>query len=189
MPTKQCSKCNEFKDFSLFNKAKTGVFGLRGDCKSCQSNYNKKWGSDNQEKRNSSSKKYRLDNPQYYIDYRKQNAENRRNYINNRLKNDELFKVSINTRNLIKRNLKSFNPDKQYKSIEVLGCSYEQFKEHIESKWESWMNWDNYGNPKDGVLEPNKTWDLDHIIPLSSANSVDDVTIQTFNHCVVTLIE
>ena len=30
------------------------------------------------------------------------------------------------------------------------------------------MNWENYGNPKDGIFEPNKTWDIDHIKPLSS---------------------
>ena len=33
------------------------------------------------------------------------------------------------------------------------------------------MNWENYGNPKDGIFEPNKTWDIDHIIPTSSAEN------------------
>jgi len=37
------------------------------------------------------------------------------------------------------------------------------------------MSWDNYGNPKDGVLELNKTWDLDHIVPLSSAECEEDI--------------
>jgi hypothetical protein len=37
------------------------------------------------------------------------------------------------------------------------------------------MTWDNYGNPKDGVLEPKKSWDFDHIIPVSSATSEDEI--------------
>ena len=37
------------------------------------------------------------------------------------------------------------------------------------------MNWDNYGNPKDGILKPNKSWDIDHIIPTSLAKTEEDV--------------
>jgi len=33
----------------------------------------------------------------------------------------------------------------------------------------------NYGNPKDGVLEINKTWDIDHIIPISSVNTEQEL--------------
>ena len=33
------------------------------------------------------------------------------------------------------------------------------------------MSWENYGNPKDGILEPNKTWDIDHIEPISNAKN------------------
>ena len=37
------------------------------------------------------------------------------------------------------------------------------------------MNWDNYGNPSDGLIEPNKTWDIDHIIPVSSAKNEQEL--------------
>jgi hypothetical protein len=37
------------------------------------------------------------------------------------------------------------------------------------------MNWDNYGNPKDGMLEYNKTWDIDHITPTSSAITEEEL--------------
>lgn len=43
----------------------------------------------------------------------------------------------------------------------------EQLKNHIESLWESWMNWENYGGRTDN---PEKTWQLDHIRPHSSFN-------------------
>lgn len=42
------------------------------------------------------------------------------------------------------------------------------------------MTWDNYGNPKDGFYEIEKTWDLDHIIPLRTA--VDENEIIKLNH-------
>ena len=62
----------------------------------------------------------------------------------------------------------------------ILGCNSQTLKQHLESKFESWMNWDNYGNPKDGVYEPNKTWDIDHIIPLSSA--INEEELIKLNH-------
>jgi hypothetical protein len=37
------------------------------------------------------------------------------------------------------------------------------------------MNWNNHGNPIDGIYTINKTWDIDHIIPLSSAKTEEDI--------------
>jgi hypothetical protein len=45
---------------------------------------------------------------------------------------------------------------KYKKSIEYLGCTIEQFKEHIEFQFETGMSWDNYG----------EVWHIDHIIPI-----------------------
>jgi len=45
----------------------------------------------------------------------------------------------------------------------------------LEKQFESWMNWNNKGNPKDGKFEINKTWDIDHIIPLSSATTEEEL--------------
>ena len=42
---------------------------------------------------------------------------------------------------------------------------------YIESKFEPWMNWDNYGKCNG---EFNYGWDLDHIIPTSTAKSIDE---------------
>lgn len=40
-----------------------------------------------------------------------------------------------------------------------------ELKEHLETLWEPWMNWDNYGGSSDN---PEKTWWVDHIKPQSS---------------------
>ena len=53
-----------------------------------------------------------------------------------------------------------------------LGCSLEELKVYIESKFEPWMSWDNYGK-YNGEL--NYGWDIDHITPISKANTEEDV--------------
>lgn len=54
----------------------------------------------------------------------------------------------------------------------IIGCDWTTFKQHIESKFYpnpttgEPMTWDNYG--KNG-------WHIDHIVPLCSAQSVEDL--------------
>ena len=62
--------------------------------------------------------------------------------------------------------------NKNTRTYKILGCTYEEFKLHIESKFEEWMNWDNYGKYNG---EERYGWDLDHIIPLSSATTEEDI--------------
>ncbi len=53
-----------------------------------------------------------------------------------------------------------------------MGCSFEELKQHLESKFEPWMNWDNRGL-YNGEL--NYGWDIDHVIPLSSVSEESDI--------------
>ena len=50
------------------------------------------------------------------------------------------------------------------KSEEILGCSFQHFKDHIESQFTNGMNWLNHGE-----------WHLDHKVPLALANNVDEL--------------
>ena len=81
------------------------------------------------------------------------------------------FKENIRTR---VRNSFASNTKKS-KSIAILGCSLEDFRTYIESKFEPWMNWNNYGNWNGTPKEINTSWDLDHIIPISKASSEEDI--------------
>jgi hypothetical protein len=108
-------------------------------------------------------------------EYNKNNRDKINEYFRQRKINDKLFKLSNNIRNLIKVSLKSKGVKKNTKSEKILGCTYEEFKQHIESLWEPWMNWDNYGNWNGTPTEPNTAWDIDHIIPKSKGSTEDEV--------------
>ena len=95
-----------------------------------------------------------------------------KDYFRERKKTDNLFKISCNLRTLISLSFKKNGYTKESKTYNILGTSFDEFRIHIESLWLDWMNWDNYGK-YNGEL--NYGWDIDHIIPLSSAKSEDDI--------------
>ena len=127
-------------------------------------------------------KEYREKNKEkkkeYLKAYREKNKENRnQNRREKRLK-DPLYKLKDNLRSSIYYAFKNKGYTKESKTHEILDCSFEDFKLHLEKQFigeKSWMNWENYGNPKDGIFEPNKTWDIDHIIPLASATTEEEI--------------
>jgi hypothetical protein len=53
-----------------------------------------------------------------------------------------------------------------------LGCSFEELKLYLESKFEPWMDWNNQGLYNG---EFDYGWDIDHILPISIAITEEDV--------------
>lgn len=83
------------------------------------------------------------------------------------------YKLKQNLRGRIRRALKrKFATNTETRTEEILGCKIEYFKEYLESKFEPWMTWENYGL-YNGEL--NYGWDIDHVTPLSSANTIEDI--------------
>lgn len=103
-----------------------------------------------------------------------------RNRINelNRLRSkdkrdkDPLYRLSNNIRTTIWSSIKKLGYKKESNTYNILGCSYDDFIIHIEKQFDSWMNWDNYGKYNGDF---NYGWDIDHIIPISSAKSEEDI--------------
>lgn len=106
------------------------------------------------------------------LEYRKKT-----NYIKVKKQTDPLFRLKINIRNNIRTALIRKKQRKNSRTYIILGCTFEFFKNHIESKFESWMTWENYGLYNG---HNNYGWDLDHIVPLSSADTEDKVI--SLNH-------
>ena len=78
--------------------------------------------------------------------------ENREKYYKYRRQNPHI----IAWRRILYRTLEYLNKEKQGKTIDELGYSSLQLKEHIESLWVEGMSWENYGK-----------WEIDHIKPLT----------------------
>ena len=83
-----------------------------------------------------------------------------------------MFRLITNVRNLIYNSFYYNGYSKNSKTEELLGCSFEELKDYLESKFEPWMNWDNRGLYSG---EFNYGWDIDHVIPLSSVNKEDEI--------------
>jgi hypothetical protein len=82
------------------------------------------------------------------------------------------FKLKADIRCIIGKSLRNRGYKKNSKSQKILGCSFEEFKIYLESKFESWMTWSNRGL-YNGTL--NYGWDIDHIIPLDLAKTEEDI--------------
>jgi hypothetical protein len=138
----------------------------------------KKYLEANKEKIAKQKKAYYEANKLKLINYgkiwREKNSDKIKAYYKRKRATDTIYKLKGNIRCLIKNSIiKEYKKDTN--TIQILGCSFEEFKQHLEANFEPWMNWGNYGKPSNNIYEPNKTWDIDHIIPLANAKTIDDV--------------
>ena len=77
--------------------------------------------------------------------------------------NDTLYKFDKCVRALVYGSLRG----KKLNKTEIyLGCSIEELKKYLESKFQQGMTWDNYGRGG---------WHIDHIIPSSSAIDIESL--------------
>ncbi len=102
---------------------------------------------------------------QYRIDNRVQLAKKSLQYTKNRLLTDPLFKLTNNIRALINSAFRRNLTVKSQKTTIILGCSFEEFKNHLEKQFDQHMTWDNYGS----------YWQIDHIKPISLAQSEQEI--------------
>jgi hypothetical protein len=193
---KKCIKCGINKEISEFVKTKNS-------CKECEKEYKKQYRLKNKEKVKLKAKAYYENNKDFLKEKVKENYEKNKekkiayqkkyseenkdkikeyksnyaqlnkckireyknNYQNKRRNEDPIFKLKYVISRSIRRSLKCKGISKDKKSIEILGCSIEFFKIYLEKLFNSEMSWENYGT----------IWDLDHVIPLSTAITEEDV--------------
>ena len=149
MDTKICRKCNTEKDKSEF-------YHHARVCKIC---------------RLSRVKEYSIENKEKLVEYHKnryqKNKEQQRpkkaEYMRTRRKIDILFALRTAISRLIRESIIRDGYKKSSKTEVILGCTFEEFKIHLESKFEPWMSWNNRGL-YNGELKHG--WDIDHIIPV-----------------------
>lgn len=174
MESKVCKKCGTEKFMSEFAKGKGCVNGVRGICKKCASLSTLKWQSENVDKVRLNQKRYDKKNPDKVRErkerhdkkYPDQVKKRKRRYTNKRMKEDPVFnylmKIRKKTREYAFKNY-IHNGNEFFK---IIGIDIKGFKEHIQEKFQEGMSWDNHGID---------SWHIDHIIPLSSASSIQEI--------------
>lgn len=93
---------------------------------------------------------------------KKNKITNQRNKV--RKKEDILFRLNSKLKTDIYISLKRRKKSKKLEDI--IGLSLDEYKKYIEKQFEEWMTWENWGL---------YTWHIDHIIPLSSAKTEEEV--------------
>lgn len=89
----------------------------------------------------------------------KKNQNNRRTSVisENREEYDKWnYRITATMHRVLHKGLKYSAAFEKY-----MGCTPIEFKQYIESLWEPWMNWDNYGR----INKTKRTWQFDHIRP------------------------
>lgn len=109
---------------------------------------------------------------QYQKEYKQNNKEKRNKYEKDRMEADPVYKLRHRVRLTILSSIKGKKYKKDRKTVEILGCSIPEFRNYIEKLWEPWMTWGNHGKFNG---EFNFGWDLDHIIPMATVTSQEDV--------------
>jgi len=82
----------------------------------------------------------------------------------NRKKSIPLENCKLRVRDLISKSLKSKGIKKNTETFKILGCNIDYLKYHIERQFTKGMSWDNF-----------KDIHIDHIIPISSAKTENEV--------------
>jgi hypothetical protein len=172
METKICSKCKEEKLNCDFNIDNSRPDKLYSSCKECRKIVVKEYSKKKSKKINEYQKEYKKNNLNKIIErnrlYYDKNKEkiNKSNYVRtkNRRKEDPIFKLRSNLNVRIRLFMKSVNIIKNNSTLNIIGCSPQVLKEHLETQFVDGMSWDN-----------RSEWHIDHIIPLSSAKTEEEL--------------
>ena len=163
---------NQSKIKKYYKKSKKRIKEYRKINKPKYDKLRKEWEVRNGDKMTQYSIKYRKTNKNKLNKkakiWRKANRKRINIYEKEKAKNDPLFKLGKNIKTRISNLFRDKGYSKKSRTRKILGCEYNDFKIHLESKFENWMNWDNYGLYNG---QPNYGWDIDHIVPKSKAKT------------------
>jgi len=204
METKICTKCLVEKNISEYGKHPNTKDKLQCRCLQCRRIDKKEFYKKNKEKINSDNKKYRDNNTEKLIEYsrnyykenktelldkkkeyykknyeiiyeklkiyNKKNKEkinkHKNNYNKEKKISDPLFKLRMLMRDRLNKYFKYSSLNKNNRTFDIIGCTPQFLKEHLESQFVIGMTWENHGLVG---------WHIDHIIPLSSAKTDEEI--------------
>ena len=194
MESKVCSKCKQEKKVCEFGNSKSSKDGLLYCCKKCNNkrsveyrknnpekvleitrnwtaknpewvyNRHKKWRDENRELANEIKRDWLNKNPEKRKQYRENYKPRKREQRKERRNTDPIFNLTNRMRGRLRKYLIILNISKKNKTFEIVGCSPQFLKEHLEKQFIDGMTWEN-----------RSEWHIDHKIPLSSAKTEEEL--------------
>jgi hypothetical protein len=134
----------------------------------------KKYQQENPEKIRGQKKRYRQENLEKIRErkkkYRQENREKIREHVKKyrkeREKTDINFRLKKLLRTRVYQYIRAQGASKSQRSEQLLGCTWDEVKIHLEQQWLPKMSWGNHSNGPGN-------WNIDHIRPLSSFDLSD----------------
>jgi hypothetical protein len=184
---KFCKYCQQEKEIDAFSVKASSLDGLQNRCKSCFSFYMKQRNAEKskeinakrrvayaeqiEKKREQTRRSYAKHSEKrkaYVKAYVQKNQEKvsayKYEYKKKRLLSDPLFALKHSMSTLLRVSLKVKGFSKTTKVAQTLGCTWAELKLHIERQFLPGMTWENRAK-----------WHIDHIIPLATAKTEEDV--------------
>ena len=147
---------------------KNGEYWITSEKYKANKKYHDKYRIDNRDVFVSAKRKYRNNNPDKIraLDkiYKSKRKKKALEYESKRMKEDPIFALAHRCRRRIYSIFKSKKTPKSKRSRDLIGCDWETLRLYFESKFTDGMKWDN-----------RNLWHIDHIIPLASAKSQDEI--------------
>jgi hypothetical protein len=108
--------------------------------------------------------KYRQISLKNYHNHKQKRNQQTAKYIALRRKNDALYGFKHRIKSLINQSFRIKNLTKKSKTMQIIGCTFDDLIAHIERQFSQGMNWEN-----------RDQWHVDHIVPLATAKNEQDV--------------
>jgi hypothetical protein len=181
--TKICAGCRSLLEADNFHKNQNSPDGLCRLCKGCTREYQKRWRADNKEsiktrfqnrpkarkeRDNARTRAWTAEHPEEKkamdAQYRSLHKDEKKKRHDLRMGNDVQYKLACDLRWRMNRAIRLCS--KSGSAVKDLGCSIEELKKHLESKFQPGMTWDNWGFGEG-------CWHIDHVRPLISFNLED----------------
>lgn len=185
---KICIRCDIRKSLELFRVRKNNRY--EAICHDCEQQENKtrakkrylekgrkefinKYQNDLEfkERHTDNTKQWFKKHPEKIKEYNKKYQRRVNEWFRNKWADDPFFKMRRLISSSINKSLKKNNSSKETSIIDFLPYTINELKQHLESQFEPWMNWDNWGTYNIKTWDDNDsstwTWQIDHIIPQS----------------------